>query len=439
MTDSGSTYMYWRWLDDPDNPEYMVLDHDTLQKVEALISAAMVDPTPEEIGGPREAPIERALLAGPFSDPTKEFVWSAELAGHVLPEGLAADILARVENGQTVHLRVLPSPRLARIPWELLPLPDGRRLIEAATIRLDAPAVVNSNRGHNPRPWIQASSSRPLYLLEPQHHKGDYNHPDFVISEEAEARLAVAWGIPAHTFTDRTQLGSILRGEDTDADAAAVLGLKPGQAPSRMLYYGHASSTPNEPGSAAIHLTDSEDTYGNATIVDGVHRPFTALDLLLGTNDVHYRDDVILYPHPENRPGHEIWPMPPRVALIACESGADHRALETFGLIMALLNAGAEIVTTTRWTLATDYALRSTNGIDGLPTTELVLTIDKAHEMADPVAAIRQWQLGELRNWISGNGAQHTPLIWAALTTHVAPEQAPLTAEELQAARQPTG
>ena len=439
MTDSGSTYMYWRWLDDPDNPQYKVLDHDTLQKVETLIGAAMVDPMPDEIDSPEDTSVKRALLDGPFSEPTKELSWSAELASLVLPEGLADDILTRGAAGQTVHLRVLPSPRLARVPWELLPLSDGRRLIEAATIRLDAPAVVNSNRGRNPLPWAEVRSGRPLYLLEPQHHDGAHHRYSNVISPAAEERLGPALGLPAHPLTDRAQLGRILRGEETDPDATAILSLEPGQTPSRMLYYGHASSTPNEPGSAAIHLTDPDNTYGNATTVNGVHRPFTALDLLLGTSDVYTRDDGTLYPHPENLPGHEIWPMPPRVALIACESGADHRALETFGLVMALLNAGAEIVTTTRWTLATDYALQFINGIDGLPTTDLVLTVDKAHETDDPVTAIRQWQLGELQSWNSGAGVQHTPLIWAALTTHVAPEQAPLTAEELQAVLQPVG
>lgn len=435
MTDSGSTYMYWRWLDDPENPKYAVLDKGTLEKIEGLITLAMIDLRPGESGEAAEdEAVRRALLDGPFSNPEKERLWSAEVAALVLPAELASEVVVRSGFGEDIHIRVLPSPKLARVPWELLPLSDGRRLVEVATIRLDAPAVVNSNRGRNPSPWSLARSGRPLYLLEPVHHGDEHDHNSNVIGQEAVDLLQAEVGETAHRKISRMRLGVLLRGEDSRDDTAEIDGLVSFPQPSRLLYYGHADSTPNEPGSAAIHFTDNEETHGNASLVGGYHRPFTALDLLIGTEDIYQREDDVLYPHPANVPGHEIWPMPPRVALIACESGADHRALETFGLIMAILNAGAEIVTTTRWTLATDYALKEFGGVDGLPTTEVVLIVDRAHEEDDPVAAIRQWQLDKLQAWVSDGEIQNTPLIWAALTTHIAPEQAPLTESELLAA-----
>lgn len=429
MTDSGSTYMYWRWMDDPDNPRTAVLTRDTINTVETLVAHALLDPLAEEAGD-REAPVRRALTEGPFSSKELEKAWSSELASLVLPEGLAKEIDARTAEGTEVLLRILPSPALARVPWEILPLPSGQRLLERTTIRLDAPAVVNSNRGKNPEPWETARERATLYLLEPP-HSASMSIDDYVIQATGATALKNnSVNVPAHKAIDRNTLGQLLRGEAHPT--ARVFGLNMNEKPGRLLYYGHADSQPNEPGSAAIHLTDSPAMFGSAQD-DGLHRAFTALDLLLGTSDVHYRPEESIYPHPGQAFGHEIWPMPPRVALIACESGADHRALETFGMIMAMLNAGAEIVTTTRWTLATDYALERVRGLKATVTTDLVIVVDRAHTTDDPVEAIRAWQLERLHAWTSEGRIEDTPLIWSSLTTHVAPEQAPLTEEELAA------
>lgn len=431
MTDSGSTYMYWRWMDDPDNPRIAVLPRETIERAGDLVAQALLDPLADEVGD-EEAPVRRALTEGSFSSKELEQAWSTELASLVLPDGLAKEIVARTADGTEVILRILPSPALARVPWEILPLPSGQRLLELVTIRLDAPAVVNSNRGKNPEPWETAQERATLYLLEPP-HSANINIDRYVI--QADGAIALnnnSVNVPAHTPIDRTAFGQLLRGEPHPL--ARVFGLNMNEKPGRLLYYGHADSQPNEPGSAAIHLTDGPAMFGSAQDDEG-HRAFTALDLLQGTSnaDVHYHPEVSIYPHPGQAFGHEIWPMPPRVALIACESGADHRALETFGMIMAMLNAGAEIVTTTRWTLATDYALEKVHGLKATATTDLVLVVDRAHATQDPVKAIRAWQLEKLHAWMSDGKIEDTPLIWASLTTHVAPEQAPLTEEELQA------
>lgn len=62
-----------------------------------------------------------------------------------------------------------------------------------------------------------------------------------------------------------------------------------------MMYFGHASATSDEPGSAAVHFHDTGATWGMATPRawtgptgarqdrPGDHRPLAALDLLLGT------------------------------------------------------------------------------------------------------------------------------------------------------------
>ena len=92
--------------------------------------------------------------------------------------------------------------------------------------------------------------------------------------------------------------------------------------PGRLVYFGHVSSTLDEPGSASLHLSDDANEPGYTDTVNQAHRPLSALDLMLGTAF----DEV--GEAPESGPGHVIWPMPPRVAIIACEGGVDYRSSE---------------------------------------------------------------------------------------------------------------
>jgi hypothetical protein len=120
--------------------------------------------------------------------------------------------------------------------------------------------------------------------------------------------------------------------------------------------------------------------------------------------------------------------MPRRVALIACEAD-DSRYVEQAGLTLAAVNAGARIVTTTRWTCPTDQSV-NVAGDNVLPgegaTTAMALAVDRAHESADPVAAIRAWQCRQLAAWRSAARMQElrqaAPLTWACLLTYVLPD-----------------
>jgi hypothetical protein len=195
---------------------------------------------------------------------------------------------------------------------------------------------------------------------------------------------------------------------------------------SRLFYYGHVSAEPDEPGSASLHLSDVSDTSWGMARPLGTHLPLSALDLLLGTTlaPEEYKGR---YPDAETDGGHDIWPMPSRVAVIACEGGADYRSRETFGLVIAMLNAGAELVTTTRWTLPTDLAFWhfhddvARRGVH--PTTELALTVDRAHTRDDPIAELLEWQRGQLNSWRDSDGAiEFSPLIWASMTNTWGPD-----------------
>lgn len=192
--------------------------------------------------------------------------------------------------------------------------------------------------------------------------------------------------------------------------------------PGRWFYFGHVSATLDQPGSASVHLDDDGTEWGLATPVNNAHLPLSALDLLLGTAAPELGPSD-REPAEQNQMGHTLWPMPPRVALIACESGVDYRSSETFGLVMAILSSGAEVLTTTRWTLPSDSAFSAIAGepIACGPTTELALAVDDSHRADDPVAALARWQRTRLEQWRSDPGLVTSPITWASVATHLCP------------------
>ena len=107
-------------------------------------------------------------------------------------------------------------------------------------------------------------------------------------------------------------------------------------------------------------------------------------------------------------------PAPPRVAVIACGSD-DGARFEQSGIPVAAINAGAELLTATRWILPVDETSRND------PTAALGMAVDAAHASADPLAALRAWQIDRLVNWRDRGEIADTPLLWASLVTYLAP------------------
>src|SRR6185295_10866464 len=112
------------------------------------------------------------------------------------------------------------------------------------------------------------------------------------------------------------------------------------------------------------------------------------------------------------------WRIPNRAALIACESGGDHRYAEPSGLVAALVHGGAEYVTATRWVLPTDAGLtRLLPGFQSPPDGLLagaVLAVHDAMAQPDPVAALNDWQRSQADAWETTGAPELTPLVWAA-------------------------
>ncbi|HMS75896.1 CHAT domain-containing protein [Gordonia sp. (in: high G+C Gram-positive bacteria)] len=404
--DSGDTYVSFRWLDRPDSPTVHRISSATRDRGLVTLDSALITTTGDD------ADPVRSALTGALVRPLSEFSLNARLADMVFPQDVRREIVERAARGR-VTVRITPSRMLARMPFELAVIDDPRRLIEVVDVCYEPPATIHVGRARIPARWNSSRAARPtVYMIDPKlptssglgQVLGRIN--PYGLPTNAEAFVERIRSRPRTSFSgvgkvvDRWDLSDDLRDD-----------------PGRLVYFGHVSSTLDEPGSASLHLSDDANEPGYTDTVNQAHRPLSALDLMLGTAF----DEV--GEAPESGPGHVIWPMPPRVAIIACEGGVDYRSSETFGLVMAMFNSGAELVTTTRWTLPSDSAFEkyaSHTAIPG-PTTELALAVDETHEAADPVQALAQWQRRKLAVWRDNPGPATSPLTWAAAACHVCP------------------
>lgn len=417
--DAGDTFMSWTWLQDSCDPQVSrcsaaELDATLMDLDRGLLIAANLYKNIAE-----QQPPPLPLVDGPFSTYLREHDLASALATAVIPPELNDQILRESET-RSLRLRITPSPRLSRVPWETLVLSDGRRLIEAAEIVLDPPAAIYAARSRAPSTWAEVADKPALRVIDPLLQDA----ANQVLTEEGERSFRKH--LAALRDSGRTVVPDTFRQVPRVRVTRGLLSDALRIARSRLFYLGHVSSDPDQPGTAALHLSDKRKDYAGLARPAGGHLPLSALDLLLGTSLCEDPDEWDKYDSDTKQLGHEIWPMPSRVALVACEGSVDFRSAETFGLVIAILDSGAELVTTTRWPLPTDSAFHHA-GFDEsvLPTTEMALRIDAAHETAEPVAELREWQLGQLRNWQDKkiSDPRYSPITWAALTHTYAPRR----------------
>ena len=417
--DAGDTYVAWRWLDELDNPRAERLDTSAVDAAINVLDDALIALRSNESDDEAH---DRAMKAGAFVSHDREQALSRQLATAILPLRLTQEILEKSTPKEKVRVRLTPSPRLARIPWETVALDGGtdQRLLDVADIVYDPPATVRAERSVQPEPWSKRASLSAIFVIDPVTRTNELK-PILVADADATDRF-------------KSRVACYLEGGVADREnALRAVGqrvtrgrlrewLQPPR--SRLFYFGHVSSLPEEPGSASLHISDErQKTWGMASPV-GSHLPLSALDLLLGTTTAPPEERMV-YGSPEPLAGHQIWPMPPRVAIIACEGGADFRSTETFGLVIAMLNAGAELVTTTRWTMPTDLTFwkyyKSLEAEKIRPTTDFALEVDAAHASADPIGQLADWQRRQLELWRRDKNVANSPLVWASLINTWAP------------------
>jgi hypothetical protein len=290
------------------------------------------------------------------------------------------------------------------------------RLIELADIEYESPTGLHRGRARTPRPWNEADRSV-LYVVDPVTKV----YGQVLDADGAEAFAARI----AEDGTSDSSLQSVFTRRTLHQALSAPV------PPQRAVFVGHVTRAADDPGATSLVLSDDHRTFGVMATLGGVNRPLSALDLLEGTQNSQARlrylarekldRDRVTWPteHQDATAGADIWPMPSRIALIACNSGSDLRNGEPFGLALALINAGAEVVTATKWTLPTDTALESFAGVEGHRLVDMALSVDDAHVTDDPVAAIASWQRARLAEWEADGGMAASPVLWAALSTYM--------------------
>ncbi|MES5823757.1 hypothetical protein [Streptomyces sp. RG80] len=361
--------------------------------------------------GEGAAGMRRAFESGGLAEPRAERLLARTLAEALWPEGLTAQIRQVSEHAGRPLVRIQPSPRVAQVPWELLAVDDESdvRLIDLADV---VTTTATSLRRQSTSPSRAQQDGPVVLVLDPRVPGFRADSPlgsvlgppgsDPELLELVRARLDTgAVEPPLDTPT------AAFRRTDLDRDWLSGV-LREGAR--RLLYVGHVSGAPVEGGQSedgTLHLCCGPLSEGLAEPVR-THRPLSAKDLLLGTLPLRA----------EGEPGARVWPAPPRVALIGCESGGDLRFAESFGLATAMIHNGAELVTATRWVLPTSLAFHRLAGVPESvrPLSEAIVAVDTAHEDPDPVHRLGRWQREQLDRWRADGRIEHAPLLWAAMT-----------------------
>lgn len=312
------------------------------------------------------------LWRGPLTDSVLESELMTEVGHLLLPAELRTELFAGGRH--TVHLQTRGWS--AFVPWDALAVGDADvRLIEAATVLTSLSPTVQAGRARRAVP----DEERPaLRLIDP----GPPNH--------RELPTPIYPGVVPDCWYEGEGDRVTVADADWLIDADALSGLlRSDRGWSRLFYFGHVlPATRGAPARVALVLHEHERA-----------ERLTAFRMLAD-------------------PGR--WPMPHRVAFIGCASN-DTNYLEQSGLTIAAYNAGAELITTTRWTLPIDRpAVGELSG-----ATRLALAVDRAHASVDPVEALRSWQLDRLHGWRRQATAADAPVLWASLTTTVAPGSRP--------------
>lgn len=411
LADAGDLFMTWTWAGGAKGFGTGWAPADEVDRAVGKLAAAL--PT----SGEGAAGMRRAFETSPLTNQATEHDLARLLAEALWPEGLTAQIRQVSARAGRPLIRIQPSPRVAQVPWELLAVDEktDTRLLDLADVVTTAPTSLR--RQPNPKAEqdgdkTESPSDTVVLVLDPR-------IPGFRADSPLGSVLGPAGSDPELLTLVQNHLDAgravpsvatpaeVFRRTDLDRDWLSDV-LRKGAR--RLLYVGHVSGAPIAGGQSedgTLHLCCDPHTTG---LTDPIrtHRPLSAKDLLLGTLPLR----------PDGEPGSRIWPAPPRVALIGCESAADLRFTEPFGLATAMLHNGADLVTATRWTLPTSFAYHHLAKVPESvrPLSEAIRATDRAHEHPDPVSSLATWQHEQLDHWRSEGRIEHSPLLWAAMT-----------------------
>jgi hypothetical protein len=426
------TYASLRIVGQPSRTVNWVVEEPILLAALQELDGALPEPHGSES---RRDAIERALTTGPFAAPDTELTL-AYILGVLLIGAPGWQLLTECVATPRAVLFVSPSSRLARVPWGLLAVPksgpskeelvrarqdaitasgrvaakipwqladidahtDGHRLMELVDVLMAVPPnIVHSPRA--PAGWDARRDGPAVLVLDPR-----------VPGQRPDSALGSVLGRPSPEMQLAQHFGGLMERRPVLPDVDDALQLfrrqdadrvwlakQLAQAPSRLMYVGHASSAHGQADRAALHLACTAEIRGDAETI-GDHRPLTASDLM----------SLQL-------------PIPPRVALLACGSGGDYQFDEATGLVAAMVLGGAQLVSATLWSLPTSAAYRrfaasEPDSAPADPMADVVVAVDDAHEDADAGCAVNLWQRAQMQRWREGV-ATASPLYWGALVT----------------------
>lgn len=228
--DADDTFVYWRWSDTA-NEFYSVkigvkIGSADLTRVLADLHEALPVPMPGETGA---APVVRALTTGAFADRRDEAHLASGLAAALLPTALREQIIVRHNETGQVQVRMTPSPLLAQVPWELLPIDADRRLLEVAMLTYDPPATATIGAASAKEPI-----AGPLFIVDPKlpgprsgqtlNTQGINAFRDYIADYEGVGpELPVGADSAVEGVFTRLELGQILRPADRRGSCTSVM------------------------------------------------------------------------------------------------------------------------------------------------------------------------------------------------------------------------
>ena len=160
------SWLYVNWLDNPGHDTYRNIPAAVLNQIQTRLASALMV---AQSGETEEQAARRALTTGPFATRDGERDLATYLSSVLLPDTFWHQLANHTHN--EVLVRITPSRRLAHVPWELLTLPDGTRLIEHVTITYEVASTIHYHRDPLPTPWEDFHDRPGLATIDPAVHE----------------------------------------------------------------------------------------------------------------------------------------------------------------------------------------------------------------------------------------------------------------------------
>ena len=375
------------------------------------------------------------VATGALADPVTERVLAHEIGQALLPPDLVSALRAasraasreggipkREDDPQGSRLTVLPARSCSAVPWAWLgtAVESDERLVELADVVIMGPALHRDGRADLPHPsWEDQCDLPILCVVDP----AGGHIPSVLRCDDGVAQTRL-W----QAEVDATGQQSLRVPGLVNSEAATRRWLFDElRERSAALFLGHVVS-------ARSDVTGVGDAAAGKAglLLAPAHHDGSAPDTLTAAEIV---SSLIAPDEGDPSRGYaagspRAWQWPPRVGLVACQSGSDLSFAEPFGLVTAILEAGAELVLATLWPLFTDtmFVLASGEPAESFtqtPLFDLSMATRDVLTSPHPFDDFAGWQRSRLAAWRAAPSLTTAPITWAAAALHYAPDRTP--------------